>query len=460
MSLVRETNGNVVLASGIMQLRFVQQFGGTPLEFWQYGSAGPLTNSFPGSGVSINFEVGQDPTQASGNAFTPHPISRIDQSGDRFYLRETLFDNVNTAYGVQGYIPDFWASVEAIDDYVSGSGWNTRYNPGNHSARLALLDLPVIFDGASGAQSGIFVVGNEMDSPGIRIYKDGWIAFKTTVTAVSTNDSALVGFLFQKDRGVIEQPTKDDLYNCSGLHLLFNMQGGWALSERTTPIASGNLIAANLTKLKGTGLQVEVRMHPGMIGYLELWFDGVLTKIVSDTNFIPATETWFGLFAQASAGYVSFGYRQIFDLNAEIISYYIGLLGDKILSHQTIVTNELSFYRANMPGVFMNSSVFPQKSCGVIHHNGTYEEKEAVVNIATYKSLWAGNPAGTTGILATVKKIDIDGAAGVDAHALIQKSAINNEFVMMLNPFSINWNTSPQLVKRVTVITEWATKRV
>lgn len=460
MSLVREASGNVVLASGIMQLRFMQQFGGAPNEIWQYGSPGPLTNSFPGSGVSINFETGQDPTQASANGFTPNPVSRIDQGGDRFYLREILFDNLNTAYAVQGSIPDFWCSIEAIDDYVSAAGWNTRYNPGSYSARLALLDCPVIFDGTSGVQSGIFCVGNEMNSPGIRIYKDGWIAFKTTVAAINTDTASLVGFMFQKERGTIPFPLKDNLYDAPGMHLLFNMQGGWGLGERSTSIAGGTLSAGQLIKLKGNGLLVEVRTHPGMIGYLELWFDGVLTKIIPDTGFTPATETWFGLFAQASAGYVSFGYRQIFDLNAKIISYYIGLPGDKILSHQTILSNDLKFYRANMPGIFMNASVFPQKSCGVIKHDGTYEEKEGVVDIGAYKSLWTGNPAGTTGILATIKKIDIDGAAGVDAHALLQKSAINNEFVMMINPFSINWNTSPQVVKKVTVITEWATKRV
>lgn len=460
MSLVRELNGNVVLASGIFQLRFFQQFGGTPNEFWQYGSSGPLTNSFPGSGVSINFETGQDPTQASANGFTPNPVSKIDQPEDRFYLRETLFDNFNTTYGVQGYLPDFWASIESVDDYATSLGWRTKYAPGNYTARLALLDCPVIFDGYSNQQSGIFVVGNEMEG-GIRTYKDGWIAFKTTVAAITTNSAALVGFMFQKERGTVVSPTKDDLYFSPGLHLIFNMQGGWTLSSLIAGnIASGVLSAPQLTKLKGIGLQVEIRMHPGMAGYLEILFDSVLAKIVPDTGFTPAEETWFGLFAQANAGYVTFGYRQIFDLNAKISSYYIGLPGDKILTHQTIISNDLKFYRANMPGVFMNPSVFPQKSCGVIKHDGTYEEKEGIVDIPAYKSLWAGNPAGTTGILATVKKIDIDGAAGVDAHALIQKSAHNNEFVMMLNPFSINWNTSPQVVRRVTVITEFATKRV
>lgn len=461
MSLTREANGNVVLASGIMQLRFMQQFGGTPLEIWQYGSPGPLTNSFPGSGVSINFEVGQDPTQAGANGFTSNPISRIDQSGDRFYLREILFDTVNSVYGISGYIPDFWASIEAIDDYSPGAGWKTKYNPGIYAARLALLDCPVIFDGTSGAGSGIFVIGNEIESPGIRTFKDGAIAFKTTVAAINSNASTIVGFMFQKDRGTIPLPTKDDLYNAPGLHLNFNMQGGWELLKQGQgSIVSGQLTPAQLIKLKADGLAVEVRISPGLLGHLEIRIDNLIAKVVANTGFTPAEETWFGLFAQANAGYVSFGYRQIFDLNAKIISYHYAAPGDKIITNQAIVSNDLKFYRANMPGVFLNSAIFPQKSCGYIDTNDVYTEFEGVTDIWAHKSFWIGNPAGTTGILATVKKIDIDGAAGSNAHVLLSKNAINNEFVMMLNPFSANWNSSPQVVRRVSMITEWATKRI
>lgn len=470
--LVREADGNVRMESGNFQLRFMREAGGAPSQFWQYGSPGPLTYPYAGSGVSVNFETGQDPTQASANGMTPNIISRLDQSGDRFYLREVLFDVFNGVYGIQGHFPDFWLSAEAIDDYIPDysflTGWRTKYSPGNFATRLAGLDCPVIFDASTGAVSGIFAVGNEMGSaPSLRTYKDGWIAFKTWISAIGMNSTALVGLMFQKTFPISSStPSKDVMYNAPGLHLLFNMQGGWALSEGTRTLASGQLSAAQLVRLNASGIQVEVRTHPGMIGMVELYIDNAgtgstpVSRTIMDTEFTPAEKTWFGLFAQGSAGRAEFFYRQIWDLNAKVISYYAIAPGEKIRSYQTIISNDLKFYRANMPGVFMNKTVFTVPSVGVVNFDGTYQEREGNIELGGVRSVWAGNKQGTLGVLATVKKVDIDGAAGTEAHAGLYKSGANDEMVLALNPFSVNWNTSPQVVRRVTMVTEWATKRV
>lgn len=474
--LVREEpSGNVVLASGKTQLRHFLSQGGAPAEFWQYGAPGPITNSFAGSSVSINFETGQDPTQAGANGFTPYVLSRIDRPGDRFYLRETLFDAINGVYGIQGYFPDFWASIEAIDDYnpardfPSKGGWRTRYFPGTFGADLAALDFPVIFQPSAQDTSGIFAVGNEMTGPALRPYRDGWIALKMNLSMLNATPGSLAGVLLQKTIASL-QPTKDEMFNAAGLHFIFNGNGVWELS-RWAPgvgaisIATGQLNAIQLSKFRSNpGLPIEVRTHPGIVGYLELFLDNAPTpaKVIPDTGLVPARETWFGLFAQGTTGHMRFAMRQAFDLNAKVISYYFVLPGDKVLSHQTIISNDLSFYRANMPGVFLNPTLFPlsQRFCGVIGHDGQYTPHEGHVDIPAVRSIWAGNQAGTLGILATVKKVDIDGAAGTDAHALVSKKAHNDEFVLMLNPFSVNWNNSPQVVRRVTMVTEWSTKRV
>lgn len=461
-SLIREANGNVILSSGLMQLRFFQQFGATPLEFWRFGFPGPITNSFAGSGTSLNFEVGQDPTQATANSFTPNPVSRIDQAGEKFYLREVLF-HPSGKYGIEGYIPDFWASIEPHDDYVpvsdSDTGWRTKYAPGAYAARLANMDCPVIFDGNSSAGSGIFAVGNEMAGPNLRIYKNGWLAFKVTIAAdVNAAATSLAGLFFQKEAPFA--PTKDNMYSAPGLRLIFNMQGGWALDSGGDPIVSGNLTASQVTKLHGVGLPVEVRTQPGVLGYLEIYIDNALAQVVYDTGITPVENTWFGLFAQASQGSISFFYRQIFDLNAKINAYYFALPNQRIRIHQVIQADNLPFYRANMPGMFLNKNVFTNPSMGVIHFDDTYEEKSGMIDISLYKSLWAGNPEGTLGLLATVKKVEIDGNPSLSAHANLDAHGSNDEFVMAFNPFSILCNETPQNAKKITMITEWATSRV
>lgn len=461
-NLIRELNGNCVLTSGTTQVRFFQQFGGTPLEFWSVGLPGPITNSFAGSGASINFDTGQDPTQASANGFTPNPISRIDQATDKFYLEETLFDPTGK-YGIRGYIPDFWASIESKDDYVAPSdtdtGWRTKYNPGNFASRLANLDCPIIFDSNSGAGSGIFAIGDEVAYPNMRSYQKGRIAFKTTIQ-VEGNIAAtsLVGVMFQKS--IPFMPTKDNMYSAAGLRLIFNMSGGWALDAGADPIATGNLTDKQLTKLRTNGLPVEVRTDSDVVGYVEIYIDNSLASVVSDTGFVPEERTFFALFAQASQGYITFSYRQVFDLNAQIRCYYSALPGNKIQTVQTINSDYLSFYRANMPGMFLNSNLFTSKSTGVIHFDNSFEEMDGMLNVADYKSFWAGNPQGNLGLLATITKIDVDGEWGSEAHVSLSKDAVNDEFIMHLNPFPYAWNEDPHEVGSVTMVTEWATRRI
>lgn len=462
-SLIREDSGNVVLTSDYFQLRFYQQGGGAPQEFWLSGMPGPITNPFAGSGCSVNYETGQDPTQSSSNGFTPNPVSRIDQATDKFYLRETLFDSAG-AYGVEGTFPIYWASIEPADDYDpdgTATQFRTTYNPGGFAARISLLDCPVIFDGST-AGSGIFAVGNEMVPGELWNCKKGNIAFKTTI---SINDdtlgTSLAGIYFQKTIPEKFKPTKDDLYNTPGLRLIFNSIGGWELSTTNFTILTGQLSATHFANLKSIGLDVEIRSKPEFPGYLEIYL-GADRKLftVRDTQFEASENTWFGYFAQASNGYICFFYRQIYDLNVKVSSYYFARPNQRVISEQCIVaSNCVKFYRANMPGIFLNSNIFSTKSTGYYDLYGEYVEYQGIVLLGDCISLWAGNPEGSLGLLATPIRLIVNGEIPLEAHAQILKSAHNNEFVLALNPFPFSWNTNPQAVSKALMVVEWAPKK-
>lgn len=454
--LYRESDGNVVMRGGDLTLRFYSRYGGAPLSWYKTGFP-VLTNEFPGSGVSVAWRTQQDPTQASANGVLEHPIHILgDKATERFdyYTRETLLDAANGIYQVTGFAPDFWLSSEAMDDAIapnsdgSDSGWRTPYAPGRFASILASPSRPVIFEGSPTNHSGLFFVGSENDegslwSNRLRRYEGGRVAAKVQISLAMAPQSAFAGIMFRKD--VTGAVSKHDAYMRAGIHVDVNKYGGWAVtrinqSGGSTILLQGKLSAAQLARLNGPGVQIEVRTHNGRKGYAELLFDDTPAGTFVDMNNLSGAN--FGLFASSNGGYVVFGNRQVFDVGVEFQSTYStwsnGVVSDLIVRSAPGVLSPHVFDRANMPGIFLNTTTFAPEDRRISLYNGP-DYAPTDVTPTSYPvwgqyGFWAGNKAGTVGLLAIPEIITVDGQAATSAHCLLDTRTPGGEFVMMLNP--------------------------
>lgn len=477
-ALIREPNHNVILRSDNVALRFFREYGGTPLEWWSEPFP-LLTNPFAGSGVSVAWNNGQDPTQASANGLAKHPITvfsdPVKTAKFNYYCHEYLFDTTNSRYGVTGFLPDFWLSHEWNDDAIapnpdmSDHGWRTHYAPANLTQALFSPSCPVIFQGTKTNWSGLFFVGNEMDLTStwnnrLRKYAGGKIAFKLNLSLSGSDANSFGGVLFRKSIPNGNLVSKHEAFAASGIHLYFYRSGDWSLLKmnngNTTKIASGKLSRTHRSKLvQLTGLQIEVRTHNHIKDQLELYIEDTFigSYLVSGVYGDNAC-----LFASTHSGHIRFGDRQFFDLNVIFKSLYTALDNGKIISEtsmECITDQVISFYRANLPGVFLNQQTFAshnRKTLG--YKNGHWETIRGVYSCYDYESWWAGNNEGTAGIKATIQELLVNDAKAVGAHLLIEPHAVNDEFVFMINPFSYEENFKPKAVKRVSAKILWETK--
>lgn len=474
-SLTREPTGNVVLRSDHVALRFFHRFGATPLQW--FSEPWPcLTNDFAGSGVSVYYHTGQDSTQATANGPMENPIHIFDNPGSQkygFYAREYLFDG-DGKYGVEGFAPDFWASLEAPDDaiapdpLVTDSGWRTPYQPGKFGAILHNATTPVVFEGSSYASSGIMLVADELGgghwAGRLREYAEGRLAFKTTLSLRNAPLSVVAGFLFRKAIPA-NAATKHDAYAAPGYHLFFNRSGGYSLIRKgangvETILTNGFLSQSQNLKLLGDGLQVEVRTHNGRPGYLEIWLDDLLAKSLTDPA--PLLGPHAGLFASCPSGYVVFSARQFFDIGLKYQMRYEARPGGVIISDAkiTLADGALTarcFYRALLPGVFLNPATFPvgQRACYGIEPDGSRVPISGqLVRFMDYQSFWAGNPQGTVGLWARPDFCRVD-CGDSPGHALVDANGANGEFVLMLNPLAPNQTT---MAKEIRMRATWMTR--
>lgn len=475
-SLTREANGNCVLRSDNVALRFFAKNGGAPLEWWN--EPFPLvTNPFPGSGVSANWELGQDPTQASANGHQDHPICIYSDSSTgiyNYYARESLF-NAGGSYSVSGFFPDFWLSAEAGDDAIapnpdaSNTGWRTKYDPGAYAAALNTVDCPVIFHGTGPCWSGLFFVGNEtITGPWnrrLRNYGAGRIAFKTNISLMSAAADSFAGVLFRKTIAPAVGLTKHEAFAASGLHLFIYHSGMWSLQKMTAglaaPLASGQLSETNLTRLLSEqGLQVEVRTNNVLEDRIEIFFENVKTATVQAVGCNKGPHAC--LFASTSSGTICFGNRQFFHVGVQLDTNYTAQPGGKIVSDMrisTIVPETSLFYRANLPGVFLNQQTFSglNRRCSKLV-NGNWQNITGIYTglLSEMEAFFIGNNEGTCGVKVSGIVAEVDGIINPGAHLLAGAHVTSNdEFVLMLNPLSASDNVSPRAIRSLRLKANW-----
>ena len=427
MTLTRRENGDVVLNSGDSDILFDVRYGGSPLEFWRHNYPGPITNRFPGSGASVVFDTGQDPTQASANGFTPNPICRFGApETDRFnyYIRETRFEQPGI-YEVSGFVPDFWLSHESIDDYPCppAFGWSA-------------INTALVFSGSPAHSSSIYCPGNEMEPGRIRRYPKGRIAFKTRIAMKC--DSGIGGFMFRK-AVASDTPTATEFYDADGYHVNFMRSGQWQILQQKsrvqTSVASGLLSNTERAKLIAGGLLVEIRTSNVDPSIVEFYLEGAIKKTMS-LGF-PVLGDAFGVFANCIAGTIGFTERQVFDLGVQVKTRWESLNGGRF--RQTVTIDALEprrFYRANTPAVFLNKELFTDRSCQVMPWGQDWRPGPGTYKFGDCAAYWCGNVQGTLGVMLSDIIATVDGQVSAGAHLLLRKSADNDEFILHVNPLS------------------------
>ena len=422
-ALYREPSGNVVLRSGKTALRFFTEFGGAPLEWWRQGFP-LLTNSHPGSGVSVAWRTGQDPTQASSDGIAKNPIALIrvpSTWGNTYYGQEEIFDTTAGIYQVRGFAPDFWMSREPVDDAVvpnadgSDHGWRLPYAPGRLAATLDLPVRPVIFEGSFANRSGYLFVGDEGNDGSpfadrLREYVDGRVAFKITLSLAAAAPESYAGVVFRASVPK-DAASEDEVYRSPALYLLVNRQGVWALVRHNgdgseVRIDGGYLSLDQRRKLESSlGLQLEVRTHNGIPGRIEVWLDDQFVKVINDGAALHGPHV--GLFASSPWGQVYFQSRRIYDVGVEYVARYSpweeGVVSDVTVRTAPGSDGSRIFDRANLPAVFLNKATFPEvdrRVARVNHANGRYVPvgvADGTYGLPDQFGWWAGQLGGHGG---------------------------------------------------------------
>lgn len=479
-SLIREANHNAVLRSDNVALRFFSEWGGAPNEWWN--EPFPLvSNPFPGSGVSLNFETGQDPTQASANGLVKNPISTYSNPASvkyNYYAREYLWDSAGQ-YGVAGFLPDFWASLESIDDAIapnadgSHSGWHTVYDPGLYSGLVNTAGLPVVFSGTPLNWSGLFFIGNEMlpmTAPWnqrLRSYGAGRIAFKTMLSLAGAAADSFAGVLFRKTISSATGQNKHTAFIAPGLHLYVYHSGLWSLSKMHNatlyPVRTGYLTQQQRQKLiNGSGLLVEARTHNGLPNEVLIFFDDVQAAALNIVNCPVGPHV--ALFASTNSGHIAFPYRQFFHVGIEADISYKALPG-AIISSDLKVTKivpdtDTFFYRGNLPGFFLNKNTFPigqRRIAG--YKNGAWQDiADGCYLLTDFERFFAGNMNGTNGVNVGFDIATINNTHNPSAHLLISRAAVNQEFVVMINPLPFTANNTPINLTTMRIKATWKMK--
>lgn len=130
------------------------------------------------------------------------------------------------------------------------------------------------------------------------------------------------------------------------------------------------------------------------------------------------------------------------DVGVEFVSRYStwsgGIVSDMTVRNAGGVVGPHTFDRANLPAVFLNTTTFPEGDRRIALYNGpSYPPTDVVPTsypILGQYGFWAGNMAGTVGLLAVPEVITVDGQPAALAHCLLDTKSPSGEFVMMLNP--------------------------
>lgn len=452
--VVRESDGNVVVRSGDFALRFFRQWGGTPLEFWK-DNYPLLTNANPGSGTSVTWETGQDPTQASCDGLTSNPIALyLDPSTIHYnyYIREMPGIEAGF-YGVWGFAPDFWLSHEWQDDYAIGQWYRKYHDPKG----LGFWNIPS--STVCAGSEGCFFPGNEMtQQPGSpaqpRRYAGGRFAGKVTVNFTSQYR--------QNDRGGITFRNVGPNTAGSGYDFTVAPTGKYKCERRdsrgrATILAQGYLSKPDFAKMFAGGIELEVRTDNGGPGFAVL-INGRSVGVISDTK--PHMGEYCGLTAR-TASLIGFSYRQFFDVGTEFSAIYTPgfnntITGNYIVRLAAGVKDPALLYRANLPCIMLNQTTFPVRHTAVKPAGSSWENRAGICSMKEGDEFWAGAPDGSHGLKARVNSVYIDGKVAREAHAQIVSHGANDEFVMQFNPLPFG-NINPIPIREISSSITWST---
>jgi len=201
-----------------------------------------VTNPFPGEGVTVMWDQGNDPTQASANGLTLNPIARLDGQQQEFsyYGRETVFQSGGgtsnqVTYEVTGFAPFFWLSHEAGDDAIPPESlprWRTLYNnPGNSSQITGDPSVPVFYTASETIDGAVMFLGDDVASGNLpwnqRLaeMREGRFAAKVRVSLQNSSNDAIAGLMFRRQVPAGQNVSEADAYFAPGYTLNVNKSG-------------------------------------------------------------------------------------------------------------------------------------------------------------------------------------------------------------------------------------------
>ncbi len=490
-SLSRDPSGQfVVMQTGTTLVKFDSLQGGTPLSWISSGQS--LVSSHPGAGMSIVWNSGQDPTQASANGPDQFPIARLNDPGTShfaYYARETLFapptiGNANSTYEVTGFAPFFWISHEGRDDAIptvpgqTDHGWRTQYH--NPSGRYTPQDLsaagvPIWFEGRPGNASGILLVGNEMVGTEVpwnqRLtpISEGRFAMQVRVHLNEAAPDAFASIMFRRQMPTSGAADIHSAYRAPGYSLNLNKQGVIEIQRSDgsgaapQSVWSSRVSAAQASS--AAGVQLELRTQNWDQRLVEVWANGVKLGTYSDPS--PILGEHFGLFAQSSSGRVKFSERHVYDVGVEFVSRYTArpngvIEADLQMRNAPGVSSTHQLYRASTTA-YLDQNSFPndQRRTWFYDSNGQMFQREGITVGAlqgpgTASAIWAGNQEGTKGLFLKPTRFEINGLPSAQPHALAQSAAVNNEFIIAVNPLPVAANSQPVAVNSWRTVIEWS----
>lgn len=461
----------VTMDNGDLSIGFDENFGGAALH-WKNSKGVQLVNPFPGEGVNVVFDTGNDGTQASADGLTVNPVATLYEQSSRwaYYLAETsigrAWQGVDMAhYQASGILPFFWASLEKIDDSVPPDprgpmGWNTQYNNFLNlpSATFSSPGIPLIFAPRGKVTSGMMLIGDEIkqfynpSTPWNEAFtkiRGGRFAARFHVSLSEAGGDAIAGFIIRKDVPLAPTANINDLYAAKGYQLNFNKSGGVQLVKDNAIVLWTSPKAYKSEINSTTGLVVELRTNYTDPTKLEIYLSNLLVASISGLDY---TYEAFGAFAQTTSGKIVFTYREVFDLNIVMTSAWFAY-SDHFTSALGISALDIPLYRIAAPVLFVATPL--RQMWEVKEPNGTvwnntqnipWQIAPGLLPVDHVKSIWIGQQSGS-GVGALIEHCPIDGHIGIGL----------NQFT--INPLPYSANFSPVIVDQKEVVVHYKSTR-
>ncbi len=496
------TNEFVRMDLGDFKVDIDTRFGGTPSRWYNGFDPESVTNPFAGEGVTVMWDQGNDPTQASASGPGVNPIARLDgqQLAYNYYARETAFDNGGgnsgtVAYEVTGFAPYFWISHEAGDDAIPAESlprWRTLYNnPGDPSQITSDLSVPIFYQGAGTPDGAVMFLGDDVVvsdtswSQRLAETRDGRFAAKVRVSLQNASSDAIAGLMFRRQITDAADVSEAAAYYSPGYTLNVNKSGTLEIvrvaSQGAAPVSvwtSATGVAAS-TINTAAGAVLELRTHNAN-GNVEIFLNGTKLGDYNDPQVLRGAH--FGLFAQSSTGAIKFSDRQIFDVGTEYVARYTGhengvLTSDIQIRNVDGVSTASQIYFAQTPSVWLGNTFrsdaiarFLDSSGNTIHEFSTGAVASQILrgddgdaNTQEPYGLWLGSIVSNKGIFGVPQAAWVNGSPADRPHAQIDVSN-DGRYVVSLNPLPQypSWPpTSQDLRNPVTslrMITNWRPK--